>query len=306
MDTVADVVLIGSKELGFRALQDLYSLAPSAFSGMITIDDRADPRSSFALISAFARDRNIRLWVASNRAHSESLIREIKPQRCFVVGWYWLIGEETLKSVPLGFFGIHNSLLPKYRGGAPLVWAMLNGEKTVGISLYTLTPGIDDGVVWGQKSVTVEEEDYISDVFEKLAVKTSELLRETYLPILSGAARAATQNANQATYCAQRHPQDGRIDWSRPSRYIYNFIRSQSEPYPCSFSYYNNETVKIVRAPPLASTYFGIPGQIARIGNDGIVVCCGDNGAILIEKIEYQGIKDAAGTLIKSTKMRFA
>jgi len=305
MNLPPDVVLIGSKELGFLALQDMYLLGPSALRGVITLDDRADPRSTFTLMSDFAREHGIRFCIASNRAHSESLVRDLKPRCCFVVGWYWLISEETLQSVPDGFFGIHNSLLPKYRGGSPLVWALLNDEKSVGISLFTLTPGIDNGSVWGQKAVTIEEDDYIHDVFVKLEIKTSELLRETYLPILSGTAAPLVQDEKEATYCAQRRPDDGKIDWSNTSRYIYNFIRSQSEPYPCAFTFLNNESVKIIRARQCPTTFFGTPGQIVRIENNGIYVSCGDKRAITVEQIEYRGSKDSATNLIKSSKDRF-
>lgn len=306
MDKVKKILFIGSKKIGVTVLEKLYELSPKSIIGIMTIDDSSDTRTVFQELFHFANKYSIPLYVAESKPASEKIIKKINPDLCFVVGWYWLITESMLSSVPGGFIGIHNSLLPKYRGGAPLVWSLINDEKEVGLSIFSFSQGMDDGRIWVQKKVLVEISDFISDVLIKIEKETILALQEVYLKILSGDIEPVEQNHNSATYCSQRQSSDGIINWNLSSKKIYNFIRAQSDPYPGAFSYYNGNQCIVWKAKMFDEVYYGIPGQILQIANDGIYVSCGDQSALILEEIELCGVRGEAVGIIKTAKHRFS
>lgn len=306
MQKIEKVLFMGSKRLGLRVLQKLQQLSPAALIGAMTIDDRSDTRSVFPQFKAFTASRGIALHVARNRQHAEETIRHLTPDLCFVVGWYWLISPETLAAVPHGFLGIHYSLLPKYRGGAPLVWQIINHETEAGASLFSFADGLDDGDIWARWTVPIGPDDYVQDVLDRLEEKTISALRETYPMLLAGRIQPVPQAHASATYCALRLPEDGNIDWRSAARDVYAFIRAQSRPYPGAFTYYGTRKLIIWTARRFPQPYFGTPGQVARPGRDGVVVVCGDHRAILLDEVEYDGTTGPAAELIKSIRARFS
>ncbi len=304
MSNVNRVLFMGSKQLGLRVLKEVYSLAPNSLIGAVTIDDTNDTRTKYVEFKDFAQTQGFELHTAKNRNHSEQIVEALKPDLCLVVGWYWLIGDTTLAAVPFGFIGIHNSLLPKYRGGSPLIWPIIRGQREVGFSFFSFTLGMDEGNIWAQGSVTIEEHDYISSILEKLENKTIEVLRRSYLQILNGSVEPVEQNHELATYCAQRFPGDGNIDWCKPAQDIYNFIRAQSDPYPGAFTYFDGQEMKIWRARIFEKPYIGTPGQVARITSDEAYVICGDDRAIILEEVEIGGERGRATDFIKTLTVR--
>lgn len=304
------VAFIGSKDIGLTILKEMHSHASETLVGAITIDDSNDSRSAYAEFDRFAMTKGINLRVASRNRHAEELLAELQPELCIVAGWYWLISDKTLNTVPHGFIGIHNSLLPKLRGAAPLVWTLIRGEKEAGVSMFSFTPGMDDGPIWAQASVPVEPTDYVADVLAKLEKRTIDMFRETYPAILTGEATPAEQDHSLATYCAPRTSKDGNIDWQQPAQQVYNFIRAQSSPYPGAFTYFEGGWLTVCRARIFPHQYCGTPGQVARITDDGVYVICGDHTAIILEEVQLQqrpGHKpQLAKEVITTIKCRFS
>jgi len=304
--TVNRVLFVGSKQLGLRVLQEMHSLSAESLVGVLTIDDRNDTRSVFPDFHEFSSNKALQLHVAKNRKDAERIIEQLKPDLCLVVGWYWLIGPEALTAVPSGFIGIHNSLLPKYRGGSPLIWPIINGDKEVGFSFFSFTPGMDDGPIWAQGRVSVEDDDFIWDILAKLENKTIEVLRENYMHILKGTITPVEQDHTRVTYCAQRFPYDGNIDWHKPAKDVYNFVRAQSDPYPGSFTYVDGQLLRIWKARRFEETYYGTPGQVARLSDEGVYVICGDHRAIILQEVSLGDQRGKAGNFIKSIKSRMS
>lgn len=299
------VLFIGSKTLGFKILQTIFSISDKYSLEILSIEDQQDARSAYSDIKKFAVINNLPIKIAKNRKESEQMIIDIAPDICIVVCWYWLISEITLNSVPKGFLGIHYSLLPKYRGGSPLIWSLINGESIVGLSLFSFTPGMDDGVIWGQKSLNCEPNSYVEDILGQLEVLAVEVIDENFIDVIKGKIKPDEQIHSNATYCCTRKSDDGKIDWENSSVEVVRFIRAQSVPYPGAFSYLGGKKIIIWRASMFKSPYFGIPGKIARIDSNGIYVICGNNTAILLEEIEIDEIRDKAVNLIKSSKEKF-
>ena len=157
------------------------------------------------------------------------------------------------------------------------------------------------GTKWDFK---INKDDYIGNILDKLESKTVQVFRKKYLSILKGTSAPVGQKHEQATYCAQRFPKDGNIDWHRSSEYVYNFIRAQSDPYPGAFTFLDGKMLKIFKAKLFKNLYYGDPGQVARITNDGVYVICADNRAIILEEVQLGQKRGRAGNFIKSIGIR--
>lgn len=298
------VLFVGSKKIGLSCLKEMYNLSKDSLIGVVTINDEDDTRSEFKNIQKFCKKNNIPVSIAPSKQQSEDIILSYKPDICFVIGWYWLISEKTLNKVPNGFLGIHNSLLPLYKGGSPLVWQLINGEEEVGVSMFTLTKGVDNGDLWFQQKIKINNIDNINDVLLKIESQTIKNFKLYYLDIIKGKKLPTPQPNITESYCAQRIPGDGLVDWKKSSIEISNFIRAQSKPYPGAYSFYKEQKLIFWDVVLNKTTYYGTPGQIVKISNKGIDIICGDNKTITVKKINYNGKDMIINDLIKTLKTR--
>jgi methionyl-tRNA formyltransferase len=172
-------------------------------------------------------------------------VAPLRPDLLVVVGWYYLIPKSLRALAPLGCVGVHASLLPKYRGGAPLVWAMINGEREAGVSLFYLEDGVDDGDIIAQSSFPIEEQDSIREVLAKATAESVVLVGEMIPRLADGSAPRSPQDHSQATRVPQRSPEDGAIDWSWSATRLRDFIRAQTRPYPGAFTIIGGKRVTI-------------------------------------------------------------
>jgi methionyl-tRNA formyltransferase len=160
-------------------------------------------------------------------------IKEVSPTVILVMGWYYMVPRKIRELAVHGAWGIHASLLPNYAGGAPLVWAIINGEERTGVTLFRLADGVDDGDIIAQRSFAIRQNDTIKEVYGKATRASKSVL----LKALSHMDKLtfSPQDKNKIQIFPQRKPDDGEIDLTMPGKEIYNFIRAQSEPYPGAF-----------------------------------------------------------------------
>jgi methionyl-tRNA formyltransferase len=180
-------------------------------------------------------------------SYTES-VRQYHPDFLLVVGWYYMIPKSIRDIAPKGCAGFHASLLPKYRGGAPLVWAMINGEKETGITFFYFDDGIDSGDIIAQKKFSIGENETIKDLLKKTTLHTLEITEEFIPRIDRGNAPRTKQDESLATYVPQRKPDDGEINWTWNTERIKNFIRAQTKPYPGAFTLINGKKITIWEA----------------------------------------------------------
>ena len=159
----AKVMFVVSKSTGFVALCSFFRAMKNTNLTVLILDDNNDIRSCFNEFKSFCHNNEIPFLVAKGKECLNNAIEKFTPDSVFVCGWYWIIDENVLNKIPKGIFGIHNSLLPKYRGHAPLVWSMLNGDETVGASLFQIEEGMDTGKIYHQW-ISQRENKYIGDV----------------------------------------------------------------------------------------------------------------------------------------------
>lgn len=226
----------------------------------------------------------------------KEVLLTLKPEILIVIGWYYLIPRSIREIAPLGAVGIHASLLPKYRGGAPLVWAMINGERQAGVSLFYLADGVDDGDIIAQASFDIAFEDDIAAVIQKSLTASVQLVQK-YIPKLeTGNAPRRPQDHTQATIYPQRKPEDGLLNWATKSALqAYNWVRAQSRPYPGAYTYLGDRKVTLWKASLLKRTYridHVAPGQILpdlQEASDAFAVCCADGQILQIHEVEVEG-----------------
>lgn len=296
------VLFIGSKESGLKVLKEIYKEAADSVVGCVTVDDSDDARSELEGFIAYCCQNNIPIDILKGKCDLTESIKKYVPDLCIVMGWYYIIAEELLDEVKGGFIGIHNSLLPKHRGFAPVVWSIIAGDNETGFSVFSFDKGMDTGDIWYQGKVNISKSDYVADVLEKLDEGIYDFFKNNYLNILSGKMRPSKQIEENVSYGARRTPENGKIDWSRSAEEIYDFIRAQSKPYPGAYTTYRGEKVVIWRSEIFPHIIQGTPGQIGLIdvATDRIIVVCGNNTGLVIAQFETDDGMVSATKMIKS------
>jgi methionyl-tRNA formyltransferase len=306
IDIKLTAVFIGSKALGLSVFKSIYSVSQSMRWIIIHPDDSNDPRSALTEFQNFARLCDIDLLVAASPAAAKQMVIDFAPDIGFVCGWYWLIDSETIGLVPNGLWGVHNSILPKYRGGAPLVWSILNGDKYAGSSVFKISEGMDDGDVLHQVKVEVLAEDNVGSVLKKIEGRLIEELPDKWVKLISCEARIFSQDDSEATYCGQRTEVDGLVDWSLNAVDVHNFIRAQSPPYPCAYSHINNKKIRFVDSQVFDGIYFGTPGQVLSRRPDAVVISCGGHTAIEVCKLLVDDVEVKSSKVLLSVTDRLS
>jgi len=191
------------------------------------------------------------------------ILRELEPDLIFCVGWTQLLRKPILEIPRIGCIGFHASLLPRYRGRAPVNWAIINGEKETGNTMMLLDDGVDTGDVIAQRRFPIEEHDTCATVYDKVARSEEEMLREVMPLIHAGRMPRRAQNHAEATVMPKRTPADGIIDWSRTTRQLYDWVRALTHPYPGAFTTVEGRRVWVWKAsiPPAG------PGPAASAGH---------------------------------------
>ena len=215
-------------------------------------------------------------WIAKIRSWAPDLI----------LSFYYrnMIDEEILSVPRLGAFNLHGSLLPKYRGRAPINWAILNGEKQTGMTLHHMVKKADAGDIVDEEAVPIGIEDTAQDVFGK-AVKAARLVLERQLDALTaGTAPRRVQDESQATTFGGRKPEDGRIDWTASADSIYNLVRAVTQPYPGAFTEVGGKKMLIWWAKPTGPSK-GTPGEVLSL--DPLLVATG-NGSLELINMEWE------------------
>ena len=285
------VIFIGTVELSWQCLKVIknYTDVKAIFTynpiKKINI-------SGFKSFDDFVDKYNIKIYYIDNINSEENIniIKVINPEAIFCIGWPQLINKSILE-IPINkSFGIHSSLLPKYRGGAPVNWGLINGEKKWGITLMYLGAKADNGDIIDQISFNINLDDNVKTVYDKVAEASINILNKNLPRIIKNTIVAKKQNENLATKFNKRNPDDGEIDWNRSSNDLYNWIRALTHPYPGSFTYINDSRKiyiwdsEIYDYDPTDE----IPGTLIKIiPYKGILVKCG-KGSLLVKRVQLE------------------
>ena len=206
-----------------------------------------------------------------------------------VVAYGRILPKSFLEAFPKGAINVHFSLLPKYRGAAPVNWAIVNGETKTGVTTMQMDEGLDTGAILLQRETTIDKDETAIELMEKLAVLGADLLSETLATI--NELTAQTQNDDEATLAPIMHKEDGRIDWSKPATEISNQIRG-FQPFPTSYAKYQDKKLTVWRAAPvIIENSTAECGAIIEAKGDKLFVACGNQTVLQIEELQSEGKK---------------
>jgi methionyl-tRNA formyltransferase len=164
-------------------------------------------------------------------------VSRLAPEVIFSFYFRHMLSPVILNVAASGAYNLHGSLLPAYRGRAPVNWAIINGEKETGVTLHHMIGKPDAGNIVGQKAVEIKFEDTARTLYDKLCAAAGEMLAEVLPLIREGRAPRNSQDLSKGSYYGGRSPEDGRIDWAWPAMRIYNLVRAVTEPYPGAFGF---------------------------------------------------------------------
>ncbi|MFA6378233.1 MAG: methionyl-tRNA formyltransferase [Candidatus Omnitrophota bacterium] len=285
------IVFFGTDDL---AKENLRALIDSKHKvvGCVTQPDRPKGRN-LQLASAetknLALKNNIDVFQPLDLKDSHFLeqLRSLQAD-LFVVIAYGRILTDAILSLPKIFsVNVHTSLLPKYRGAAPIQWAILNGEEQTGISIIKINPRLDEGDVIAQKIILIDEEDNAISLKEKMKNESPRFLLETLEKIESNEFCLFKQDQAKATLAPKLTKEMGRIDWMLEAYTIHNYVRGLV-PWPNAYTYFGDKILKILETKVVALEHLeGVPGEVLAILKDGFIVRAG-HGALLIKKVHLE------------------
>jgi len=234
--------IIQNKEVEIAAVFSI----PQQFK--INYSESLVTNSNFADMEAHAKERDIPFhYITGEKGkrlqdHS-AFIKGLELDVILVLGWYYMVPPVVRSLAKFGAWGIHASLLPDYAGGAPLVWAIIEGQTSTGVTLFKLDDGVDDGDIILQDEFPILFEDSIREVYQKATESSIRILNKAFE--LGDKNTFTKQDPGKIKIYPQRSPADGQIDFSKPALSIYNFIRAQSSPYPGAF-FLSGDNKKVV------------------------------------------------------------
>lgn len=239
-------------------------------------------------IKQFSKNAGIPIFQPDKIKNNEELrarLQEIAPDAIVVVGYGRIIPAWMLQLPRLGNINLHASLLPKYRGAAPIQWAIANGEKVTGVSTMRIDEGLDTGDILLQKELAIFDDDTSLTVAPKLASIGAELMAETLQGLQAGSITPRPQDHSQATLAPILKKEDGRIDFARTAHEVYNRLRG-FQPWPGAFTLFRGKNLNITAAKPSSQNVRS--GELLPVSSQ-LFVGCGDSTALEIFELQPEG-----------------
>jgi len=281
------IVVFAYHDVGYECLDALIENDEYILAVVTHRDDR-DEEIWFRSVGQLARKYEIPVYTPEtvNTQEWADRIRGWNPEIIFSFYYRNMISEDILKLPRLGAFNMHGSLLPKYRGRAPINWAIVNGEKETGVTLHHMVKKADAGDIVDQERVAIGPDDTAVDVFKKCTTAARTVLERQIEAIKTGTAPRTPQDDSQATTFGGRKPEDGKIDWTQSAGQIYNLIRAVTIPYPGAFTFVDGKKLFIWWAKPVAGKSGTAAGQV--LSSNPLVIAAG-TGAVEVLNAEWDG-----------------
>lgn len=280
------VLVFAYHDVGHACLSALRARGVRVMAVLTHADD-PNERVWFKSVAALAHAHGVPVYTPANVNTPEWIerIRALSPDLIFSFYYRHMIAEEILNLARLGAYNVHGSLLPKYRGRAPINWAIVHGETETGATLHVMVKRPDAGDIVDQERVPIGPEETAREVFAQVAVAARRVLERSLDNLLVGRAPRRSQDESQATYFGERKPEDGRIDWRKDARAIFNLIRAVTHPYPGAFTEFQGKQFFIWWAKPEAGAA-ARPGEV--LSSAPLRIATG-NGCIEVIQWQWRG-----------------
>ena len=271
--------------------------------GVFTQPDKPRNRNKVtpSPVKEYALTQNIPVFQPTAMRDGTALayLKALAPDLAVVAAYGRILPEEMLAVPPLGCINAHASILPKYRGAAPINWAILNGEKETGVTVMHMAKECDTGDMILVKTQDIHPDETAEDLFKELAVLGADAIAEAIEQIKNGTAQRVPQNEAEATYAPMLSRELSPIDWTKSSTQIIDQIRGLI-PWPCAAASILGANTKIFHAVPLGETK-DAPGTLRAL-KKGIEAACGDGKSLLITELQQDGGKRMAANAFLNGK----
>jgi len=304
------ILFCGTPVFAVPSLRLLIAQPDFRVEGVITQPDRPRGRGQHTAVSAVkaaALEAGPAVFQPEKIKSDEAYdyIRRLAPDVVVIIAYGQIVPPRLLEIPRFGWINLHASLLPKYRGAAPINWAILNGETTTGLTTMRLDAGLDTGPMLLRYETEIGPEETAPALGERLAEVGAPLVVETLRRLDRGDIAPEPQDDSQATYAPVLKKSDGRIDWRLSGEHIYNQIRGL-DPWPGAFTFFRGKTchiwgrpLSVANFPPTGQSYLVAvterqvlpPSGTIQAGHSLILVRCGDSGALVLTHVQLEGRK---------------
>jgi methionyl-tRNA formyltransferase len=283
-------VVFAYHDVGVRCLQTLLA---HGIDVPLVVTHEDDPAENvwFGSVAGLARRHAIPL-LAPTHPNGDEIIRHIAALRPdFIFSFYYrrMLRQPLLEIPRLGALNMHGSLLPKYRGRAPVNWAVINGELETGATLHYMVEKPDAGDVVDRQAVPIHQDDTAADVLTRVSAAAAAVLGRTLQGLIDGTATRIPQNDTEASYFGARKPEDGRIDWTRPAAAVHDLVRGVAPPYPGAFTSIAGRRARVLATRREAGRIGPYDRPFLFFRNGRCYAQCGDAQILRIAQIELHG-----------------
>ncbi|NUL38977.1 bifunctional UDP-4-amino-4-deoxy-L-arabinose formyltransferase/UDP-glucuronic acid oxidase ArnA [Kosakonia sacchari] len=293
--------------IGTQALLD----AGFEIAAIFTHPDSANENHFFGSVARIAAERGIPVYAPEDVNHPlwVDRIRDLNPDVIFSFYYRNLLCDNILNTARIGAFNLHGSLLPAYRGRAPLNWVLVNGESETGVTLHRMVSRADAGAIIAQQRVAIAENDEALSLHRKLAEAAKGMLASVLPTIKTQTFSETAQDDSKASYYGRRTPEDGRLDWEKPAQTLQNLVRAVSDPWPGAYSFAGTHKfivwksrVRTDVAPARAGTVLSVSPLLVACGDGALEILTGqmDNGVYMQGAQLAQSLGLVAGALLTS------
>lgn len=288
------VVFMGTPDFAVGTLEAICDTGYEVV-GVVTQPDKPKGRGKELVptpVKTAALVRGLSVYQPRKIRDAEAIetIRQMRPDVIVVVAFGQIIPKEILDMPPFGCLNVHGSLLPAYRGAAPIQWAVLNGEKESGVTIMRMDEGLDTGDMISKKVVTLEKDETSGSLFDKLSAEGAKLLVETLPSVFDKTAVYEKQPEESPTaYAGMIQKSMGEIDWKKSAGEIERLVRGMS-PWPSAYTRLDGKTLKIWKAHIEKPELTGETGKIVRMDNKGLYIQTGQ-GILCVDELQMEGKK---------------
>ena len=262
--------------------------------GVFTQPDRPKNRGhklAFSPVKEYALSQGLSVYQPTKMRDGTALalVRELHPELIVVAAYGRILPEDILNTPPYGSINVHSSLLPKYRGAAPINWAILNGERETGVTIMYMAKELDAGDILHVLKTDIDPQEDAQTLTARLAELGAETLSKTLPLLAAGTAPRTPQDGTQATFAPMLSRELSPMDWSKPVRVLRDQVRGLL-PWPCASAEIAGQWFKIYKTAPGSATSQA-PGTVLSAGKKGIEIACGDGRSLVITELQAESGK---------------
>ncbi len=291
-------VVFGYQEIGYVCLEELISFGVHV-SCLFSHEDDPSEEIWFRRPARIAQEHNVPVYTPDTLRDEKwmGIIQEAAPDFVFSFYYRHMIPKRILDIPRIAALNLHGSLLPKFRGRAPVNWVLVKGEKETGVTLHEMVEKPDAGDIIAWKKIAIAFEDDVSTLYGKMVAAAQQLMKET-LPKLAEGTFTRIPQVGPSSYFGGRSPEDGLIDWRNDALSIYNLTRAVTHPYPGAFAWLHGKKLFVWKAYPENGADDGKPGTV--FSSNPLKVATG-RGSLRLVRVQLEGEQEMNGEEFAST-----